>query len=346
MPSFNLVDRGWIPCTRTDGEVGEYGLEYVLSQAHDILEISAPSPLVTVAVHRLLLAILHRNFGPRDMAHWSELWQKKRWDSERLSSYFGDWHDRFDLFHPQRPFYQVLEMQDTRRHPATLLALEAASLNNATLFDHSVDEDRKPLQASEAARYLVARQSFSIGGGKSKPFNLSDSPLIRGVNVLALGDNLFETLALNLLPYSSDYPIPGTAQDAPAWEQNEPRQPDREGSVPYGYLDYLTWQSRRIHLFPERGSDQIRTCQIQQNLKLGESTVVDPFKCYTVPKDKKRGREELGLSSERAMWRDSHALFQEVPGQSSRPELANWLARVERVRRDGEIEARAGYRIS
>ena len=68
MPSFDLVDKGWIPCLRLAGnERVEMGLRDVLAQAPTLREIYDPSPLVTVSLHRLLLAILHRNFGPRTL---------------------------------------------------------------------------------------------------------------------------------------------------------------------------------------------------------------------------------------------------------------------------------------
>src|SRR5208337_2892458 len=96
-----------------------------------------PSPLVLIALHRLLLAILHRNFGPESLEVWKKLWQRGRWDEKPLSDYFNRWRHRFDLFDSERPFYQVARMEDANKHPVHLLALEASAGNNPTLFDHS-----------------------------------------------------------------------------------------------------------------------------------------------------------------------------------------------------------------
>jgi CRISPR system Cascade subunit CasA len=46
-----------------------------LAQASELAGISHESPLVAVSVTRLLLAVLHRVFGPRDRAAWAALWQ-------------------------------------------------------------------------------------------------------------------------------------------------------------------------------------------------------------------------------------------------------------------------------
>lgn len=271
------------------GSACELSLADALVRAHEIREIFDESPLVTVALHRLLLAILHRNFGPPGRKAWFDLWKRGRWDAKKLSEYFSRWHERFEVFHPERPFYQVPEMDGVSRQPAAILFQEMAAGNNTTLFDHSFEAEQPALPAARAARGLVARQAYSVGFGKSSPFYFSDSPLLRGFTVLVSGENLFQTLALNLVRYDEEHPIARShgRQDLPAWEQDRPAAPRKEGSRPAGYLDYLTWQSRRIHLYPEEDGAFVRFCQLQQNLKLSEDAPRDPFKCYR--KEEKRG---------------------------------------------------------
>ena len=207
-----------------------------------------------------------------------------------------------------------------------------------------------PFLPSAAARYLLARQSFSIGFGKSHPYYFKDSTMVRGFTVLAIGNNLFETLVLNLLPYSCDSDKPMACQkdkahnslDLPTWEQSQPEQPDEKGTRVKGYLDYLTWQSRRIHLVPEENSPTIQFCQLQQNLALADEPVVfDPFKCYR--QDEKAGWVPLSLNPNRALWRDSHILFQRVDKSKKRPEIFNHLAQVKLAQSRGEIEGQFAY---
>lgn len=84
MPEFNLVDEKWIPCLMSGTYTRkEFSLRECLLQAHDIQEVIHNSPLVTVALHRLLLAVIHAGFrldengqlhcGPRSFEEWKQL---------------------------------------------------------------------------------------------------------------------------------------------------------------------------------------------------------------------------------------------------------------------------------
>lgn len=340
---FDLVDEPWLSCVRRDGRRVELGLRAVLVEAHELSGLFDPSPLVTVALHRLLLAVLHRAYlGPPTFDDWADLWQAGRWDPSIVGDYLDRWRPRFDLFDPERPFFGVLSMEGARTLPVTLLAVEAASGNNATLFDHSLNAEPAPIAPGEAARRLVAQQAFALGGGKSQPFYLSDSPLVRDYSVLAFGETLFETVALNLLVYNRERPLPWTAKDdPPAWEQDEPRPPVQSGTPPYGYLDYLTWQSRRIHLMPDGSPLRVRWCQLRQNLVVAPD-LLDPFKAYATSKEGGRGARRFDPG--RAVWRDSHALLQHgEEKEDRRPELFNHLARLDEERRIGLLAARPVY---
>jgi CRISPR system Cascade subunit CasA len=326
--SFNLIDEPWIPCLMIHGPPRELGLVEVFARAREVREIFDESPLVTVSLHRLLLAILHRNFGPSGEKNWHERWHRG-WNAEVLDAYLSRWRERFDLFDSVRPFFQVREIEGTGRQPVSALFQQFATGNNTTLFDHSFEDQPACLSFAAAARGIVARQAFSVGFGKSSPFYFSDSPLIRGYTVLISGGNLFETLLLNLIRYDDESPVPrhGSRHDLPVWEQDKPAAPRKDGTAPSGYLDYLTWQSRRIHLFAEPDGSGVRWCQLQQNLKLSDdAAAADPFKCYR--RDEKRGWVPLSFREERALWRDSHALMQGLAQSHSRTAILGWLSVV------------------
>lgn len=350
--SFDLVDTPWLPCVTHDGVGIEISLRQAVVQAHDYRELFDPSPLVTVALHRLLLAVLHRAYlGPPGIEEWRDIWHAGQFDPGLVNSYLDRWQHRFDLFDVERPFYQVpfiADLADPKQQaPIAKLAQEAAAGNNATLFDHSVDADPLPIPAATAARLVVAVQAFSIGLGKSFPFYLSDSTLIRGFSVLAAGATLFETLMLNLLAYNHDVPIPWLDEgDAACWERETPAAPVQEGSPLAGYCDLLTWQSRQIHCVPDDTGDTVSRCQLRQNRKVG-GNALDPFKCYL--RDEQKGFRPRSFRPQRALWRDSTLLFQQFDAQnqaaSSRPALLDWLARIEAERVRKRIDARPVYRL-
>lgn len=344
MSHFNLVDEPWIPCIMPDGSRREMNLRDALCGAHTVREIHDPSPLVTVSLHRLLLAVLHRVFGPRSIADWKPLWERRRWDAAAVERYLMTWRQRFDLFDPLRPFGQVPRMADAGERPIAALLLEAASGNNATLFDHGKVEGTDVIAAGRAACYLLAHQAFAVGFGKSKPFYLKDAPLTRGLTVLAYGDNLFETLALNLMSEAFWTGFPQRRDDVPSWEWDVLPGSEENGTFPLGRTDYLTWQSRRIHLIPEGDLPLVARCQIQQNLCLpSEPLRWDPFKRYR--RDEKGVWGPVGLMADKAAWRDCHALLHMKLPDSSRPELLNWLGEVNQLRETGEIDARPQYQM-
>ncbi len=323
---MNLADRPWIPCVMSTGDARELSLADTLIRAHELREIFDESPLVTVSLHRLLLAILHRNFGPSGTKAWFSLWNEGRWNEKKLSEYFSRWRERFELFHPERPFYQVPKMEGVSRQPAAILFQEMAAGNNTTLFDHTFEAEAPVIEAKRAARGVVARQAYSVGFGKSSPFYFSDSPMLRSFTILMSGGNLFQTMALNLVRYDEEHPFAREDDDLPAWEQDNPESPRKGGTRPAGYLDYLTWQSRRIHLYPELDGASVRFCQLQQNLKLADQGVQDPFKCYR--RYEKRGWVALSLREEKALWRDSHSLMELSTESHARPAVFDWVANV------------------
>ena len=117
MNKFNLTEEPWIPCLMLkDNETKDLSLFEVLSKAHEIKEITDNSPLVVVSLHRLLLAILHRNFGPASFSEWKKLWNQKKWDAEIINRYFDNEaiKSRFNLFDAEKPFYQVAEIKNKR----------------------------------------------------------------------------------------------------------------------------------------------------------------------------------------------------------------------------------------
>jgi CRISPR system Cascade subunit CasA len=344
--TFNLIHERWIPCTAAhDGAPLELSLAEVLERAHEIGEIADSSPLVTAALHRLLLALLHRNFGPADEPEWQALWNRRRFDSQPLDPYFQRWQERLDLFHPDRPFYQCGSLDFAYEVPVSKLAHEFASGNNPTLFDHTTEETGTVLSPAQAARCLVAHQAFAVGGritfakGEDPKFDGSadSAPLVKGAVALVKGTNLFETLLLNLHRYSRENEEPFTisADDAPAWERNRETGPDDR--FPTGYVDLLTWQSRRIRLHPERGqagNTVVRKVVIMKGNQFpdgwsrhGRETML-AFRKALKPAKGMDPWPAIAFQEDRVVWRDSLALFQSVEEQQARPKSIDWLNEV------------------
>jgi len=322
--SFNLVDEKWIPCIMPDGTPDELGLLETLVRANEIQEVFDPSPLVTASLHRLLLAILHRNFGPRSIEEWKVIWEAGHFDKEALEDYFHKWHHRFDLFDDRYPFYQVAEFGKKRAKTVAVndLLPEQARGNNPTLFDHTLDDDCAPLDAAVAARGLLALQAFKLGGLSGLGPNFVDAPSARNVLFFMRGENLFKTLTMNFVKYNEEEPIPGSDEDRLAWERDQLL----DSPIPKGYLDYLTWQTLSLRLRPYikdingvkiRGLDMA----LGRNLE-NKGEFFDPAVAY----QKKGGWNGLRFSKDKALWRDSTTLFNFALQDERPPETLRWIA--------------------
>lgn len=357
MPSFNLTTEPWVPCrmaSSAERKLQNFNLEEILTRAHEIAEIVGDSPPVTIALHRLLLAVLHRSLGALDPEAWQEVHQQGEFDATKIGAYLDKFRNRFDLFDKQHPFYQARDMRQTKaeegKDSVTQLTFESDS--TAAFFGVRNTATSPHLTTEQAARWLVAYQSFDFGGTKATEpgvvehgeHSAAAAPLINCAVSLVRGSNLFETLLLNLYWYDDEFFTDLDAEEIladdrgkPAWERNTPTQ---GGGVrdPDGYLDLLTWQSRRIRLgepSAENGFLIIKQAVVikgyrfeknYQDKRVYQETML-AFKKVLDPK-KPAGFKPINFDVNRALWRESHALFRNVRTltvEQSKPLMFDWL---------------------
>jgi CRISPR system Cascade subunit CasA len=363
--SFNLIDEPWIPCVLPDGTAEELSLRDTLARAHEIAEVAGETPPITVALHRLLLAVLHRCFGPENARVWEALWRRGSFDMAAVDAYLATWHVRFDLFHPERPFQQTASLDEAKAGSIAKLLLQAD--NNPTLFDHTLVDHPPAISPARAARLLLSVQSFDTGGlltGEGRgPDSAKAGPLLQCAVSLFRGDSLFQTLLLNLHAYNPENGYPWSfnrAADRPAWERaDETRAGERR---PDGYLDLLTWQSRRVRLLPEPDADGqpvVRRVVVMKGYQFPDGYVrkdaetmvafranrrakprMDPpensppknrapdFRANRRAKPRMDPWPQVGFQEERALWRDSLAFLQATDVDHARPKMADWLAEL------------------
>jgi len=329
--SYNLIDQPWVACITTEGQYIELGLRDVLVQAHHIRTVVGQTPIESVAIYPLALAILYRAFphlnGQKD---WKAMWHRGAFDAEAVEGYLSAWYARFDLFAEQHPFYQS---EDERVKPKSILYLADAIGGTGTLFIHK-DEQQQPIwSCAKTATALLVAQQFRLGGGISgkETDNFRDSPYARGILFWAQGITLFETLMLNLIPLNSVKAFAVSAEDRPAWEMDDPFDPPR--GIPLGYLDYLTWQNNRIKLYRSSDESGVMECRIAPSKYLDEA-VVSPQKRYV--KSEKKDKEDktipfsfMYFNENRALWREYHSLLQLDNYHVTRPPaVVDWVARV------------------
>ena len=352
--SFNLVDEAWIPVIATDGDFLELSLRDMLAYAPDLHEISCETAIQSTAILPLVLAILHRVFGPPNLDVWKALWEAGEFDMSRLDEYFARWRERFDLFHAQRPF---LQMPDARVDPKSLIHLIHPMGNTGTLFSHVSDDSGIALSPAAAARYLLTARCFKTAGpgpwGTRHGPGFTDSIFARGVMFWACGTTLFETLLLNLVQYPDENgPTQHTDSDAPAWEmddlhlQRELSQEHRHyltdqtdhmpnikkipETPPLGYLDYLTWSNNRMQLIPELTDNGalVREAVVAPAINLS-ADVRSPQRRY-IQREKKGeiSYSFLYFNADKALWRDYDSLLKRETVKVFPPAVVEWLAEL------------------
>ncbi len=327
MSTFNLTNEKWLPCVMTDGTLRDLNLREVLLEAAKIKEMIGDSPPVTIALHRLLLAILHRALkSPQSTNEWNEIRQAGEFDREKLESYFDKWKERFDLFDEKHPFYQSISARENVQEGA-IIQLYFQGKNNATLFDHSSIGAPNSLSPAEAARCLIAFQGFDFGGIKADG-SAQTAPLLQSAIALVKGKNLFETLLYNLHRYDETKPFPCSfVEDLPAWERDE--ETEAVERLPDGYVDLLTWQARRIFLQPEQNADGetiVKNSVIMRGYAMPKTVGRHAKETMTAFRaSKTEGFFPVGFSETRALWRNSMSLLQTVDGEKYRPMILEWL---------------------
>jgi len=328
-PTFNLLHEPWIPVRPLDGRPArEVGLRDLLLHARTFSRIDDPSPLITVALLRLTLALLHRSLhGPRNTEQAAK-WFTGGFPDDTLETYFQTWEDHFDLFHPERPFWQVRDLTldldgGKYRSHWTRLGTEVGSANTLPLFNvagRPGGERSDALTPAQAARRLVEGQTFLLGG-LIKRFTTAAkaAPIATLALTTVQGDTLHETLCLNLPVYAGqegDRAVwerePLTVQDVREFYENELSE------VPRGRTDRYTWPSRSVLLVPEIGETglvQVTHIGFAAGIPMegpgeGDGRILDPMVTLRPPSDpKKPERFPLKLRREQLLWRDLSALL-------------------------------------
>jgi CRISPR system Cascade subunit CasA len=338
--SFDLLTQPWIPVTRRGQRVPSMvSLQQALSAAHDIDDIAVQSPLVYVALVRLMLAILHRGYrGPRNHREWRDIWRRGRIDMALVARYFTIVSGRFDLFDPVFPFYQAPRM------PATFAPKPARALEHrSTAFGATVQmyggspaEAQEPISAAYAALLLITFQQYHLGGTVSREVGTRPSalgaPLAKAAVLVVKGGNFFETLVLNLSKYE---PLD---EDRPAWER---AAPERGTRACHGWVDYLTWQCRRLLLAPPTVDDtgrlmvsQVRVADGWDAPKGEAAREVERMCAFRI--GEKKQWHPFALDVDRSAWRNLTALFV-ASDKVSPPKSLEWLRElIERRDLDGD----------
>lgn len=345
--AFNLLHEPWILVMNPDGKAEEVSLLDLFRRAPDFQGLAGELPTQDVAVMRLLLAILHAVFGRYDLEgnfqpisspsgaleSWKALWDMGAFPMEIIEEYLLHFEERFWLFHPEYPFYQVAGLDKATEYTAAKLNGELSeSGNKIRLFPQRAGDGKNALRYSEAARWLIYVNSFDDTSAKPKEKGLP-SPGAGWLGklglIIALGDNLFETLLLNLV-FLKDGGNELWGEEEPVWEMEKVKSDERtEITIPDNPSALLTLQSRRLHLFREEDS-VVGYALLGGDFFPKENAFAEQMTIWRIASQKKAGPPEYHPKRHdpsRQLWRD----FAAFVGQSEAkhlPGVVAWLARL------------------
>ena len=262
---FNLLREPWVRVRTQDGTIRTVSLTDALLHAHAYVDLAGEMPTQDAAMLRLLLAVLHTVFSrvdgngvpapfeePRDaLQRWGELWQLGHFPEQPIRDYLDKWQDRFWLFHPERPFWQVPEVRNGIEFGGKKLNGERSeSGHTVRLFQNVSGGECEKLTYAQAARWLVYLNGYDERGGRPKAGNKPR----HGVGwlgqigfIIVKGKNLFETLMRNMVLAEREEDL--LEEQKPCWELNQIRtEQSTEVPMPWNAAELLTLQSRRIIL--------------------------------------------------------------------------------------------------
>lgn len=319
--SFNLTAQPWIPVVTQTWQRQELSLIELFQTWRQFREIQAENPPTTLALYRLLLAILHQVYqGPNDVDHWEEIAAD---EGQQAIAYLQEQADRFDLLHPARPFMQDPGIPETAAGEV-YLAADLHGNNTSTIFCHYHQWRGASLSLAEAARLVVRLQVFDVSGRKTGASqSAAVIPTMDAANVIVRGKDLRETLLLNLMEYDPERsrPCEVKGQDLPVWERD--LQPARE-RVPAGYIDYLTYPWRRVRIFLH--NDRVVRIAVHPSDRLPKSSHASQWECGIAYRQTKKGLQTVILKLDRSLWRDSAVFLQSAADSATCPKILQWLA--------------------
>lgn len=347
---FNLIHEPWMLVLKPDCTVEEVSLLELFRSAHKCRRLAGEIPTQDVAVLRLLLVISYSvfsrydpdgNFAPLSssedaLERWKVIWDKGEFPMEIIEDYLLHFEveDRFWLFHPQHPFYQVAALDRATDYTSAKLNGELSeSGNKIRLFPQRTGESKRKLRYSEAARWLLYINAYDDTSAKPKQKGLP-SPGAGWLGKLglitAVGGNLFETIMLNLV-FLKDGEDKLWGIEKPIWEQPV-RSSEREAIImPDNPSELLSLQSRRLLL--KREKDNVIGFALLGGDFFGKENAF--AEQMTAWRNANKNKSEIPEfhpkrhDPSRQIWRDFPTLVSQGDGRR-RAGIVNWISRLKR----------------
>lgn len=349
---FNLIKEPWIKISTNEGKEIKLNLMETLVDAHKYRGLSGEMSSQDVAILRFLVAIVHTVITRMDfqgnecladdeetcIERWKTIWENRCFSEITIQKYLKQWEDRFWLFHPTRPFYQVPNAAvGTKNTVSKLNGSVSESNNKVRIFSQIAGVNKERMLYDESARWLFFINGFDDCAAKQvDKTNGSKGYTVGWLGKLgiiyAMGNNLFETLMLNT-PMLTGKDMHLWEKDVPIWELDDVRSSEREIiEMPNNLASLYTLQSRRILLLRE--NDYVSGyCLMGGDAFEDVNALDEPMTLWRTVEDKKTKQilfRPLLHQRERYIWQNFITLA--VPEKSAmRPGAVNWCDKLRQL---------------
>lgn len=324
--AYSVLTEPVIPVLWPDGTSTAVGIREAFLRAHEIRDIQGETPLERYALLRLLIAFAMDMLHPRTSYDRRDLLDEGQFDQTTFDQYVSMCEQdgpRFDLFDRDHPFMQSKydEKLDAKAEkPVADIVHSLPSGNNHVFIDHRMADDHS-LSFARAFHTFLASYLFCVSG-TAGPSSVNNTPPVYAVMI---GDNLFETIIVNMLSEKEASPLPYGSATVP-WRNGRKVLP-KENVADVSLLEGLTWMPRRITLLPDEKNVVRRVCcQAGLDFK-GNDLWNDPH----VPKFKKKDETYGTVKPElaRSLWRDAGTLMYDHDGKTVRqPQVLRCITNI------------------
>ena len=241
---------------------------------------------------------------------WENLWESKKFP-KILYDYLNSWKDHFYFLDEKYPFYQVrkedISNEKLKKGEATEVLGKTInrkiceSSNKTALFSPKYDENfnKEIMTEDEALRWLITFQNYSGLSDKAvfdtEKYTGDIGWLFQLGGIYLKGNNLFETLILNLLLPLNENTHTGLVE-RPCWEYNSQDIIKKRllNDIPNNLAELYTIWARAIYVDPKINFDEPFKMRTVIFPRFGEKIpTIEPMTLWTLIKKGPREGEYI-----------------------------------------------------
>jgi len=164
---YNILEESWIDVLTTEGDIESYGIEGVLLNAAELLEIVDASPLMKYGMYRFLIAFMSDALAIKKLSDIENLLKTGEFPSDKIEQYCEKYSHKFDLFSTTEPFGQTIRLKKLKKTNYIPMIIHHLPTGINPIHFFNVKQDEHKICPKICARAILAFSPFAVGFGKS-----------------------------------------------------------------------------------------------------------------------------------------------------------------------------------